>query len=72
MVTFQVKQLIKERQLRIREAINLRTQEGELCARLGRIPEYIQSDTVLSKHQVKEANTRIGYVDVIVYTFLKI
>lgn len=58
----QVKQLIKERQLRLREAINLRTQEGELCARLARIPEYIQSDTVLTKDQVKEANTRIGFL----------
>ena len=48
--------------MRLREAINLRTQEGELCARLGRIPEYIQSDTVLTKEQVKEATTRIGYV----------
>lgn len=58
----QVKQLIKERQLRLREAISLRTQEGELCARLGKIPEYIQSDTVLTKEQVKEANTRIGFL----------
>lgn len=58
----QVKQLMKERQIRVREASNLRSLEGDLCHRVGRIPEYIPSDTVLSTEQIKEANTRIGFL----------